>query len=116
MSTANTRATERQEAVFKALADGRRREILDLLKDQARTTGDLCGHFQKLDRCTVMQHLGVLEAAELIIVKRQGRVRWNYINPLPIKEIYDRWISQYATNAVDLLARMKREMENLSLD
>lgn len=116
MSTGRSHAKDRQEAVFKALADGRRREILDLLKDHARTTGELCEHFKKLDRCTVMQHLGVLEAAELIIVKRQGRLRWNYINPLPIKEIYDRWISQYATNAVDLLARMKREMENLSVD
>lgn len=63
------------------------------------------------DRCTVMQHLGVLEKSGLIIVKREGRNRWNYINPLPIKDIYDRWISSYAAGAVELLARMKREME-----
>jgi DNA-binding transcriptional ArsR family regulator len=106
-----SRHRDRQEAVFKALADSRRREILDLLKERARTTGELCGHFREVDRCTVMQHLGVLEAADLIIVKREGRYRWNYLNPLPIKEIHDRWISQYAVNAVDLLARMKREIE-----
>jgi len=58
-----------------------------------------------------MQHLGVLERAGLIIVKREGRLRWNYINPLPIKAIHDRWISPHARGAVELLARMKREME-----
>jgi len=98
--------------IFKALADSRRREILDLLTVRARTTGELCARFD-LDRCTVMQHLGVLEKADLIIVKRQGRHRWNYLNPLPIKDIYDRWISRYASGAVELLARMKRDMENL---
>jgi DNA-binding transcriptional ArsR family regulator len=100
-----------EERVFKALADGRRRKILDLLKDQGRTTGDLCSRFPQLDRCTVMQHLGVLERAGLIIVKREGRLRWNYINPLPIKDIYDRWIGPYASSAVALLARMKRDIE-----
>lgn len=102
---------ERDGAVFKALADGRRRQILDLLKDAPKTTGELCARFPELDRCTVMQHLGVLERAELIIPQRVGRHRWNYINPLPIKDIHDRWISGYAAGAVDLLARMKRQME-----
>jgi DNA-binding transcriptional ArsR family regulator len=102
----------RDDLVFKALADSRRREILDLLKDEPRTTGDLCDHFKrKLDRCTVMQHIGVLERAELIIARRVGRKRWNYLNAAPFREIYDRWISSYANEAVALLARMKREME-----
>src|SRR2546430_17147470 len=100
-----------QELVFKALADHRRRDMLDLLKEQPRTTGELCERFRQLDRCTVMQHLRVLEKADLIIVKREGRLRWNYINPLPIKELHDRWIGSYADDAVDLLARMKREIE-----
>lgn len=102
----------REERVFRALADPSRRRILDLLKSEPRTTGELCKHFRTLDRCTVMQHLGVLERAGLVISRRVGRIRWNYIDPLPIKEIYDRWISPYAAGAVDLLARMKREMEN----
>ena len=101
------------ERVFKALADSRRRKILDLLKTDPRTTGDLCGRFPDLNRCTVMQHLSVLDRAGLIIVKREGRLRWNYLNPLPIKEIYDRWIGAYASGAVELLARMKRDMENV---
>ncbi len=101
----------RQDWIFKALADHRRRQILDLLKEAPKTTGELCGHFRKIDRCTVMQHLGVLEKAGLVIVKREGRRRWNYLNVVPIQEIYNRWISRYASSSAALLARMKREME-----
>jgi DNA-binding transcriptional ArsR family regulator len=99
------------DLTLKALGNARRRRMLDLLRDRPRTTGELCDHFKKLDRCTVMQHLRVLENADLIIVKRKGRQRWNYINPLPIKELYDRWICGYAMGTVDLLARMKQEIE-----
>lgn len=101
----------KQEAVFKALADARRRRLLDLLRDRPCTTGDLCARFRGLDRCTVMQHLGVLERAGLVIVKRVGRQRWNYLNVVPIQDLYDRWISNYASGAADLLARMKRDLE-----
>src|SRR6266705_4742370 len=97
--------------ICKALGDSRRREILDLLKERSRTTGELVEHFRQLDRCTVMQHLSVLEKADLIIVRREGRLRWNYINPHHIKELHDRWIGSYADSAIDLLARMKREIE-----
>lgn len=107
----NMSSADRQERIFKALADRRRRKILDLLKSEGLTTGELCDRFPELHRCTVMQHLSVLERAGLIIAKREGRLRWNYINPLPIKEIHDRWISPYASVAVDLLAKMKRELE-----
>ncbi|HKU43793.1 MAG TPA: helix-turn-helix domain-containing protein [Polyangiales bacterium] len=99
------------DRVFKALADSRRREILDLLKRSARTTGELCDHFGEIDRCTVMQHIGVLERAGLLIVRREGRQRWNYLNAMPIKDIHDRWIGAYATAAVDLLAKLKRDLE-----
>jgi len=102
---------DRQDRIFKALADGRRRRILDLLKDARCTTGDLCARFPDLHRCTVMQHLRILERAGLVLVKREGRVRWNYLNALPIKEISDRWISPYASCAVDLLARVKKQLE-----
>ena len=100
-----------QDVIFKALADRRRREILDLIKDAPKTTGDLCAHFTEVDRCTVMQHLGVLERAELVIVKREGRHRWNYLNSVPIREIYDRWINKYASPNVELLANLKHELE-----
>lgn len=100
-----------QAKVFKALAHELRREILDFLKDRPRTTGAICSRFRKRNRCTIMQHLRVLEDADLIIVKRTGRTRWNYLNALPIREIYHRWISQYATPSVELLARLKQELE-----
>ena len=103
---------KKDDLVFKALADRRRRGMLDLLKDGPRTTGEICARFRTLDRCTVMQHLGVLERADLVIVRREGRQRWNYLNPLPIRELHNRWISRYAAGAVDLLARMKRDLES----
>lgn len=100
------------DLVFKALADSRRREILDLLRAAPRTTGELCDHFAgSLDRCTVMQHMGVLERAHLLIPRREGRYRWNYLNAAPIREIHERWISPYAREAVALLARLKRDLE-----
>ena len=105
-------SADSDDLVFKALADGRRRQILDLLKAAPRTTGELCDRFEgSLDRCTVMQHIGVLERAGLIIARRQGRSRWNYLNAAPLKQIYDRWISPYAAEAVELLARLKRDLE-----
>jgi DNA-binding transcriptional ArsR family regulator len=104
--------TTGDDLLFKALADSRRREMLDLLKEAPRTTGGLCAHFERtLDRCTVMQHIGVLEQAELILVRREGRTRWNHLNAMPFKKLYDRWISSYAVHAVELLARMKRDLE-----
>lgn len=99
------------DPVFRALAAPLRRAILDVLKDEPRTTGDLCSRFPELDRCTVMQHLKVLEEADLVIVQRVGRLRWNHLNPLPIKHIHDRWIGPYARFAVETLDRLKTELE-----
>ena len=102
---------ESSDRIFKALSAATRRDILDALKDQPQTTGELCARFPALDRCTVMQHLKVLEEAGLVIVQRRGRERWNYLNPLPIKQLYDRWIGPYAIHAVDLLSRLQSDLE-----
>ena len=91
------------DLIFKALADEKRRRLLDLLKDGPRTTGDLCERFAGIDRCTVMQHLKVLERAGLIFVRREGKFRWNYIDAVPIREIYERWINQYASTSAGML-------------
>ena len=107
----NMSSAAQDDLVFKALADSRRREILDLLRERARTTGELCDHFTALDRCTVMQHIGVLEKAGLVISRREGRQRWNHLDVSPIKELHDRWISPYATHAVNLLAKLKKDLE-----
>lgn len=110
MSTRNR--AERDDHVFKALADSRRREILDLLRIRARTTGELCEHFAaSLDRCTVMQHLGVLERAGLLIVRKEGRLRWNHLDVMPLRELHERWLSPLASSAVDILARLKRDLD-----
>jgi len=84
---------------------------MDDLRDQPLTTGTLCAHFPELDRCTVMQHLKVLEEAELVTVVRRGRERWNHLNPLPIHAIHERWIGPHAARAVALLDRLKADLE-----
>jgi DNA-binding transcriptional ArsR family regulator len=107
----NMSSEEANDRIFKALASPIRRAILDALKDRPQTTGALCDAFPALDRCTVMQHLKVLEKADLVIGKRDGRERWNHLNPLPIKQIHDRWIGPYAARAVGMLERMKGDLE-----
>jgi len=103
--------TTPDDKVFKALSSPIRRQLLDALRDNPQTTGELCARFARLDRCTVMQHLRVLEAAGLVLARRVGRQRWNYLNAIPIKRIHDRWIGAYATNAVNLLDRMNHQMK-----
>jgi DNA-binding transcriptional ArsR family regulator len=105
------RRLDTQDRVFRALGHATRRAILDLLRAGPRTTGELCAAFPKLDRCTVMQHLGVLERADLVLTRSEGRLRWNVLNVLPIMDIHDRWIGPYAANAARLLADMRSELE-----
>lgn len=100
----------KDDLVFKALANGLRRQMLDVLKSAPQTTGMLCEQFANLDRCTVMQHLKVLEEAELVLVRREGRERWNHLNALPIQAIHDRWISQYADHAMSILSALQQEL------
>lgn len=99
------------DRIFKALGSAVRRRILDDLRDQPLTTGMLCAHFPELDRCTVMQHLNVLEDADLVIAVRKGRERWNHLNPLPIHDIHERWIGPHAANTTARVAKLKRELE-----
>ena len=99
------------DAVFRALANPVRRRLLDAMKDGPRTTGQLCEAEPSLDRCTVMQHLKALEAADLVIVRREGRERWNHLNAMPIKTVHDRWIAPYARGAVAMLADLKDRVE-----
>lgn len=79
-----------QDAIWKALADPTRRAMLKELREGPRTTGALCRRFRRLSRCGVMKHLGILEKAGLVVVKRKGRFRWNYFNSMPVHQIYDR--------------------------
>jgi DNA-binding transcriptional ArsR family regulator len=99
------------DRAFKALASSLRRQILDALHNEPLTTGALCSRFPEVDRCTVMQHLRVLEEADLVIPVRKGRERWNHLNPLPIQQIHERWIGPHAANAVLMLKRLKSAVE-----
>jgi DNA-binding transcriptional ArsR family regulator len=93
-----------EDAVFRALASPLRRRMLDALKESSLTTGSLCDLFLEVDRTTVLQHLRVLEKAELVTGRKVGRERHLALAPLPIKRIHDRWIGEYARAAVQLLA------------
>jgi len=99
------------DRVFKALAAPVRRQILDDLRDQPLTTGALCAHFPELDRCTVMQHIKVLEDAGLIVAVKRGRERWNHLNAVPIQQIHERWIGPHAERAAAMLTRLKEDLE-----
>ncbi|HKE51404.1 MAG TPA: helix-turn-helix domain-containing protein, partial [Actinomycetes bacterium] len=99
------------DLVWKALADPTRRAILDLLRDQPRTTGDLAESFPALTRFAVMKHLGVLEHAELVLVRRRGRERWNYLNGVPLRAAYERWMRPYADQWADSLLRLADTVE-----
>ena len=99
------------DAVFKALANPVRRGLCDELKLRPMTTKQLLGCFPDLDRCTVMQHLKVLEGAGLVIPVRKGRERFNYLDAMPIQAIHERWIGPYAAQAASMLSRLKTELE-----
>ena len=85
--------------MFKALADPSRRKLLDVLhKNNGQTLNDLCEHLD-MTRQAVTKHLGLLEKANLIAVVWQGREKLHYLNPVPLNEIYERWISKYNATA-----------------
>jgi DNA-binding transcriptional ArsR family regulator len=107
----NNRNEAIDDLVFKALAGPERRKILDLLRDGPMTTGQLCNHLDRINRCTVMQHLGVLENAQLVIARKSGRQRWNHLDVSPIQRIHERWIASYAAPSASLLSRWKRDIE-----
>lgn len=97
--------------VWKALAHPLRRRILDAMRTGPKTTGYLAMMFPKLSRFAVMQHLKVLVRAKLVIPKKSGRLRLNYINVVPIREIYERWVSQYSELWSGMLTDLKSRSE-----
>lgn len=99
------------QAVFRALADPTRRRLLDELRGGPRTTGDLVAAHTEMTRYGVMAHLDVLEEAGLVIVSRSGRRRLNHLNPVPIVEIHQRWLSPYTEAAATELLSLKRVIE-----
>jgi DNA-binding transcriptional ArsR family regulator len=99
------------DAVFKALADAGRRKLLDKLhRHNGQTLSELCEHLD-MSRQAVSKHLRLLEDANLVVTQWQGREKLHYLNPMPIHEIYERWISKYERHRLSALAELKRKLE-----
>jgi DNA-binding transcriptional ArsR family regulator len=100
------------DRVFKALADPSRRFLLDLLfARDGRTLTELESQLE-MTRYGVMKHLRVLEEANLVVTRRQGREKFHFLNPVPIREIHDRWIDKYTERHVAALLDLKNELES----
>ncbi len=100
------------DRVFKALADPTRRFLLDLLFERdGRTLSELESQLE-MTRYGVMKHLRVLEEANLIVTRRSGREKLHFLNPVPIRQIHDRWIDKYTEGHLSALAELKAELEN----
>jgi len=112
-SKSSQKQEKQDDLVFKALAGSDRRRILDMLRAAPMTTGEICKKLHWLNRCTVMQHLGVLENARLIITRKEGRSRWNYLDVSPIQRIHQRWIEAYAAPSANLLSKLQQDLEGL---
>lgn len=94
--------------VFRALADPTRRRILDaLFVEDGQTVTQLSERFGEMTRFGVMKHLGVLEEADLVIPVRQGRTKRLYLNPVPIEQVANRWISKYAARFTSALVALE---------
>jgi DNA-binding transcriptional ArsR family regulator len=99
------------DAVFKALADGSRRKLLDQLrKSNGQTLGELGEHLD-MTRQAVTKHLGLLEDAKLVTVVWRGREKLHYLNPVPLHEIYERWIGKYEGHRLQSLSDLKKGLE-----
>lgn len=102
---------DHHDLVWKALADPTRRAMLDVLAEGPLTTGDLAERFRPQCRTNVMKHLDALTAAELVTVRREGRHRWNHLNPLPIQHVCDRWVSKHVSRIASGASRLKNLVE-----
>ena len=109
--------------IWKALSDPTRRSILDLLKIAPRTTGEISEQFKdNLSRFAIMKHLGILEKAQLIITKKEGKFRWNYLNAKPIQETYDQWINNliqlkyYTKDTSPDMANVEKSIQTTSIE
>ncbi len=99
------------DLVFKALGDPTRRKLLDLLSEKnGQTLGQLCENLQ-MTRQSATQHLGLLEAANLVTSVKRGREKLHYINPVPLHDIYERWVRKFETQRLSLLHDLKSNLE-----
>lgn len=99
------------DRVFRALGDPTRRKLLDLLcETNGQTLGELCANLD-MARQSATQHLGILEDANLVSTVRRGREKLHFINPVPLHEVYERWVRKFERQRLGLLHDLKRELE-----
>jgi DNA-binding transcriptional ArsR family regulator len=99
------------DAVFRALADTSRRQLLDRLhRENGQTLGELCRGLD-MTRQAVAKHLAILEQANLVSVRRHGREKLHFLNPVPINDIAERWIGKFERPRLQALANLKRNLE-----
>lgn len=99
------------DSVFSALADRTRRHLLDsLYAHPGQTVNDLCGQFT-MTRQGASKHLRILEEAELVVTRWKGREKLHYLNPVPVRSIYQRWIRKFDEAPADALIGLKIKME-----
>ena len=104
------------DKVFKALADSSRRELLDRLRARnGQTLSELC-QGMAMTRQALTQHLGLLEDANLVSVQWQGREKLHYLNPVPIQEIYVRWIGKFERSRLKALHNLKQALQERDHD
>ena len=99
------------DEVFKALADPTRRALLDQLFEEDGQSLSALEERLPMSRFGVMKHLRVLEEANLVVTRRRGREKLHFLNPVPIRLVYERWVSKYAEPWVSGLTALKRELE-----
>lgn len=108
--------TTNEDRVFKALADASRRQLLDRLHQQnGLSLNELCGNLD-MSRQAVTKHLVLLEQANLIVTLWQGREKLHYLNPVPIHDIYMRWIGKFEQHRLDALHHLKQALEEKNHD
>lgn len=97
--------------MFKALGDATRRRLLDQLCERnGQTLGELCQGLA-MTRQSATQHLDLLESANLISTRRRGREKLHYLNPVPLHDIYERWVRKFERERLRLLHDLKRDLE-----
>src|ERR1700750_2099527 len=111
MSTLAAQVDAAEPDLWRALASPWRRRLLDLLRNAPATTGALASQLPELSRFAVMQHLGVLADAGVVIIERRGRDRVNHLNPVPLREWYERWVQPMADSGAASLLALKRAAE-----
>lgn len=100
-----------ESAVWKALGDPRRRQILEALSDGPKLTGDLVKLCPDISRTGMLRHIAMLSENKLIIVRADGRKRWNHLNPEPIKAVCNDWIARHIDGMADSAMRLKQLAE-----